>query len=147
MLVFYRCVDQNQEPEALGYLEQALSGSGNLGRPIRQWCFLEAACSSALLRHSPAAARTWLERGMRLRKPPSRYSIDAAIAQSEGRYRDAIEIVGCFPGVSGQKEVRFGIDAIRQSQNRRVSAPVLRSSANQISAGFRARLTDRRSGA
>jgi hypothetical protein len=92
MLAFYRCVDQNQEPEALGHLEQALSGSGNLGRPMRQWCFLEAACSSALLRHSPAAARTWLERGMRLRKPPSRYSIDAAIAQSEGRYRDAIEL-------------------------------------------------------
>jgi len=92
MLAFYRRMNEGREADALQHLERALSTSGKYGRPIRHWCFLEAACCSALLRGNPAGARIWLDRAIRLRKPLSRYSVDAAIAQSEGRYQDAIEL-------------------------------------------------------
>jgi hypothetical protein len=92
LLAFYRCIDEGDSAAALTHLEKALEGSGRCGLPVRQWCFLEAACSSAVLRGNPAAARTWLERGTRLRKPASTFSLEAAIAQSEARYHDALPL-------------------------------------------------------
>jgi len=92
MLAFYRRIDEGNEAAALGHLEKALAASGRCGGPVRHWCFLEAACSSALLRGNPTAARTWLERATRLRRQMSRHGIDAAIAQSEKRYQDALRL-------------------------------------------------------
>jgi len=92
MLAFYRRIDEGEEAAALQHLELALSASANCGRAVRQWCFLEAACSSALLRHSPSAARTWVARAVKIAKPASLHSIDAAIAQSEHRYSDALQL-------------------------------------------------------
>jgi hypothetical protein len=92
MMAFYRRIDQGDDPAALAHLEKALAASGLCGGPVRHWCFLEASCSSAMLRANPDAARTWLDRASRIRKPASRLSLDAAIAQSERRYEDAIPL-------------------------------------------------------
>ncbi len=87
---FYRLNDERNVDGALEHLEKALAASGRGGRLLRHACFLEAACSSAMLRDNSAAARTWLARATRLRKPMSRHSTEAAIAQSEGRYLEAL---------------------------------------------------------
>jgi hypothetical protein len=90
MLAFYRTIDEGDENAALGHLETALEASGSGGRPVRHWVFLEAACSSALLRGNPAAARVWLDRARQVRRPENTFTIEAAIAQAEGRHDDAL---------------------------------------------------------
>jgi hypothetical protein len=92
MLAFYRSIDISDEAGALAHLENALACSGAAGRAVRHWCFLEAACSSAVLRANPAVARGWLERAGLVQKAESTASIEAAIAQAEGRYRQALEL-------------------------------------------------------
>jgi len=92
MLAFYRKIDEGDDSAALTHLEAALAASGFGGRPIRHWVFLEAAASSALLRSNPEAARTWLDRARNVRRPDSTASIEAAIAQAEGRYQDAFDL-------------------------------------------------------
>jgi Peptidase family M50 len=89
MLAFYRYNDQRDECRALQHLEKALSASGTCGKAVRRWCFAEAACSSALLRGNPVAARTWVARAAKLRKAASKHNVEAYLAQSEGRYADA----------------------------------------------------------
>ncbi len=89
MLAFHRYNDQRDKQRALQHLEKALAASGTCGKAVRHWCFAEAACSSALLRGSPVAARTWVARAAKLRKPVSRHNVEAYLAQSEGRYADA----------------------------------------------------------
>lgn len=90
LLAFYRRIDERNVEGALEHFEKALAATGRGGRLLRHACFLEAVCASAILRANPAAARTWLARATRVRKPMSRHGPDAAIAQSEGRYADAI---------------------------------------------------------
>jgi hypothetical protein len=109
MLAFYRCVDQGDEAAALQHLEKALAASGQCGTFVRHWCFMEAACSSAMLRGNPSAARTWVERATRVRKPVSRDSIDAAIAQSEGRYEEALRLWDASLAFPAVKKVDSGL--------------------------------------
>jgi hypothetical protein len=90
MLAFYRRIDEGNEAAALLHLENALARSGCCGRLVKHWCFLEAACSSAIIRGDPEKARTWLARATRLRKPQSKHGLEAAIAMSEKRYEDAV---------------------------------------------------------
>jgi hypothetical protein len=92
MLAFYRCIHQGNPDAALLHLEKALAGSARCGRVCRQWCFLEAACSTALLRGDAAKARTWLQRAVKVRKPESKANVEASIAMAEGRYQDAIPL-------------------------------------------------------
>lgn len=91
MLAFYRRADEGNDAAALEHLENALSACGRGGTMVRHWCFLEAASASALLRGNASAARTWLERAVKLRKPRSRHGVEAAIAQCEGRYAEALQ--------------------------------------------------------
>jgi hypothetical protein len=92
MLAFYRSINQGLETEAVDYLEQALGASGLCGRQVRQWCFLEASCSSALLLARADQARHWLEAARRLRKPESTRGPEAGIAMAEGRNADALKL-------------------------------------------------------
>jgi hypothetical protein len=92
MLAFYRCVHQGNPENGLQHLEKALAGSGRCGGFCRQWCFLEAACSNAILRGDAAKARTWMQRAFAVRKPESKASVEAALAMAEGRYQDAIAL-------------------------------------------------------
>jgi hypothetical protein len=91
LLAFYRRMDEGQEAEALRSLEQSLAASGLCGRAIRYACFMEAACSSGLLRRNADNARAWLADARKLRKPLTKSGVEAAIAVCEGRYADAIK--------------------------------------------------------
>ncbi|HWD00045.1 MAG TPA: hypothetical protein VG456_24970 [Candidatus Sulfopaludibacter sp.] len=92
MLVFYRCIDLGDEEAALAHLEKALAASARCGRPARLWCFLEAAACSGLMRGDPEQARTWLARAVKVSKPQSKSSVEAAIAMAEHRYEDALRL-------------------------------------------------------
>jgi hypothetical protein len=91
LMAFYRRNDEGDQNAALVHLENALAASGNCGRALRNACFAEAAGSCAMLRGRPAAARTWVSRAAKLRKPISPHSIDAFLAHSDGRYADALK--------------------------------------------------------
>jgi hypothetical protein len=90
LLAYYRAIDLGRAEEAPPLLERALTRSAKCGKLMRQACFLEAACASALLRNNPDQARTWLAIGRKLRKPESTDSIDAGIALCEKRYEDVL---------------------------------------------------------
>ena len=89
LLAFHRRIDEGDNDAALDHLEKALAASGSCGRLVRHLCFSEAACSSALLRGNPTAARTWRKLAEKLRRPLIPQNLDAAIAQSEGRWEEA----------------------------------------------------------
>jgi len=91
MLAFYRQLDEGEEEAALGRLEAALAASGVCGRALRHGCFLEAACSSGLLRGSAENARGWLADARKVRRPESQQGAEAAIAMCERRYADAVK--------------------------------------------------------
>jgi hypothetical protein len=92
MFAFYRRLDEGREAEAIGHLERALAASGLCGRVVRQWCFLEACCSSAILRGNTEQARTWLTAARKVRRPESTRGPEAAIAMAEGRYAGAAKL-------------------------------------------------------
>ncbi|HKE28445.1 MAG TPA: M50 family metallopeptidase [Bryobacteraceae bacterium] len=92
MLAFYRRLDEGREADALDHLEGALAASGLCGRVVRQWCFLEASCSSAILRGKGEQARTWLVAARKVRRPESTRGPEAGIAMAEGRYQDALKL-------------------------------------------------------
>ncbi len=89
MFALYRRADLDDDAGVLEHIERALVGSGRCGKLVRHWCFSEAAAISALIRGNPAAARTWMARARKVRRPESTDALEAAIAQSEGRFEDA----------------------------------------------------------
>lgn len=91
LLAFYRRIDEGGRNAALVHLERALAASGRCGRALRYACFAEAAGSSAMLRGNPAAARVWVARAAKIRKPVSPHTINAFLEHSEGRYADALK--------------------------------------------------------
>jgi hypothetical protein len=90
LMAYYRRLDERNEPAAREHLESALRESAKSGNAVRQLLFFEAAEVNALMTGSAANARTWLDRGLKLRKPESRTCVDGAIAMCEGRHGDAI---------------------------------------------------------
>jgi peptidase M50-like protein len=90
LLAYYRRLDERDEERALEHLETALAHSKAVGLLMRHCIFLEAASASAALRRNAQAARTWLDRAIRLRKPQLRASVENAIAMCEERYDDAL---------------------------------------------------------
>jgi hypothetical protein len=92
LLAYYRRLDEGREVEALGHLENALAKSANAQVALRQALFLEAACSSAIIRMQASQAHSWRERACKLRKPESLDVVDAAIAMCEGRYQEAVPL-------------------------------------------------------
>jgi hypothetical protein len=108
MLAFYRRIDECDEAAALLHLERALAAA-DCGRVARNWCYREAACSSALLRHSPSAARTWMARAAKVTKPVARHSIDAAIARSEHRYSEALQLWDASLAYLAKRKVDSGM--------------------------------------
>jgi hypothetical protein len=93
LLAFYHFTDEKNEQVALEHLENALVGSANTSKVLRQCLFLEAASSSALSRGNVAQARTWLERTGRVKKPVSTDAVEAVIAIREERYNDALRFL------------------------------------------------------
>jgi hypothetical protein len=90
LMAFYRAFDQGADEEAMECLERALASSARAGRLIRHALYLEAACSSALVRKNAANARAWQARASKLRKPQIG-AVEAGIAMCEGRYAEALE--------------------------------------------------------
>ena len=109
LLASYRRCDEDNEDGALEHLERSLAASGCAGKLVRHVCFLEAAGCSALLRNNSKNARIWLARATRLRKPMSRHSSDAAIAQSEGRYEDALRSWDAALGYLSARKLDSGL--------------------------------------
>lgn len=91
MLAYYRRLDEDREDEAVEHLENALASAADSGVAMQQWLFLEAAASSAFVRHRSAQARCWSERACKLRKVDSLAVVDAGIAMCEGRYEEALQ--------------------------------------------------------
>ena len=91
LMAFLRCLDERNESLASEHLEKALAASGRSGKAVRQTLYLQAAEVNALLKNNAEAARTWLDRALKLRKPESRTCTDSAIAMCEGRYDDALK--------------------------------------------------------
>jgi len=69
LLAFYYRLDQHADEAALGHLENLLASSGTMPVRLRHQIFLEAACSSAHIRHNPAHARAWRTRACKRHKP------------------------------------------------------------------------------
>lgn len=90
MLAYYRRADEGDETTALEHLELALAAAGRARKAIRHLIFTDAAYCSALARGNPAAARSWMARARKERRPVSVHGVEAAIAQSESRYEDAV---------------------------------------------------------
>ena len=109
MLLFCRKNDQGDRQAALEHLEKALAASGNCGRQVRYWCFAEAACSSAMLRHNPVAARAWVERAAKIRKPVTPHNIAAFLGHCEGRYADALKAWAATLAFLGRKKQGSGL--------------------------------------
>jgi hypothetical protein len=91
LLAYYRSQDEGDEPRACEHLEAALAHSAAGGKQMQHCIFLEAAWAGAALRKNSLAARTWLDRAVRMRKPQLRASVENAIAMCEGRYEDALK--------------------------------------------------------
>lgn len=109
LLASFRRNDEGNPDGALEHLERSLAASGVAGKQVRHVCFLEAVSASALLRKNARNARTWLERASRLRKPMSRHGTDAAIAQSEGRYEDALRSWDAALGYLAARKLDSGL--------------------------------------
>jgi len=90
LLGSYRCADEGNEAGALEHLEKALAATGSCPRVIRHAVFTDAATAAALARGNPVAARRWMARARKERKPISVHGVEAALAQSEGRYEGAV---------------------------------------------------------
>jgi tetratricopeptide (TPR) repeat protein len=90
LLASYRAFDLGADEEAMECLERALASSARAGQLIRHALYLEAGCSSALVRKNAANARAWHARAAKLRKPRTG-AVQAGIAMCEGRYADALD--------------------------------------------------------
>jgi hypothetical protein len=108
LLALYRFADLEDELTALVHLENALS-SPPRAKPLQQAIFLEAASVSAITRKNPGQARIWLDRALKLGKPPSAESTRAAIAMSEGRYADAISHFGAARSFMERRKLDSGL--------------------------------------
>lgn len=91
LLACYRSADQTDEPAAAEHLENALAHSARSGPAMRHCLFLEASSVVALAHGNANAARTWLDRARKLRKPESEESVLGAIAFCEDRYEEAAQ--------------------------------------------------------
>jgi hypothetical protein len=109
LLASLRCSDQGDEAGSLEHLESALASSGRSGKVVRQALYLSAACECARLQRNADRARIWRERGLKLRKPETTSSTDAAIAMCEGRYEDALRDIAAARAYQTKRRLDSGI--------------------------------------
>src|SRR5579872_593230 len=109
LLAFYRQLDLGDSELALQHLETALATSAAGGNVVQHLCFLEASASSALYRHNAAAAHTWLARAIKVRRAVTKNGAEAAIAQSEGRYQDALRYWDAAQAYLAKKKLDSGL--------------------------------------
>ena len=112
LLASLRCSDEG----CLQHLETALASSASCGKAVRQALFLTAACDCARVRGDAARARAWRERALKLRKPESASSTDAAIAMCEGRYEDALRDNAAARAWLAKRKVDSGIARMAREQ-------------------------------
>ena len=123
LMAYYRRLDEGNEPAAREHLESALRESAKSGKAVRQLLFFEAAEVNALMAGNVANARTWLDRGLKLRKPESRTCVDGAIAMCEGRYDDALRDIAATRAFilkrkQGSGLARFALERLEDRDRR-----------------------------
>lgn len=109
LLAYYRSLDLGEQDAAPIHLEAALANCERSGRLGRHAIFLNAACASVEHRRNVPQARTWIERAAKLRKPETTASIEADIAQCEGRYADALRHIAESRAFLGRRKLDSGL--------------------------------------
>jgi hypothetical protein len=109
LLGSYRRADEGNDAGAMEHLELALAAAGLSPRAVRHLIFTEAAAWSALARGNPAAARSWMARARKERRPVSVHGVEAALAQSEGRYEDAVRSWDAALAFAAKRKLESGL--------------------------------------
>jgi hypothetical protein len=129
LLASIRCEDEGNEDAAAVHLEAALASSAGSGKVVRQCLFLCAAERHARVRCDAAKARLWRERALRLRKPETVDSTDAAIAFCEGRYDDALRHLAAARAYIAKRKLnsdlaRFALEKLDEMEKAAAAAAV-----------------------
>ncbi len=122
LLAYNRSLDVGDQAAAPIYLEAALASCASCGRLIRHALFLNAACASVEHRGNVSQARTWIARAARLRKPETTASLEADIAQCEGRYADALRHIAESRAFLDRRKLDSGLARFSRERLARVES-------------------------
>jgi len=131
LLAYCRSLDLGDQEPASIHLEAALANCAHGGRALRHAIFLNAASASVEHRRNVPQARTWITRASRLRKPETTASIEADIAQCEGRYADALNQIQEMRAFLDRRKLDSGLARFARQRLDRIE----RECRNALAAG------------